>query len=168
MIRKSALVALFILAGVTLEVVVFGRIPLPGATPDLVAVIVVSLALAFGPRTGALAGFFGGLAIDIAPPADSPIGVSALVLSVAGLLVGLASDPGERSALASIGLAAGACAATLLVSAMVLGLVGSPRVAWADLGILLVTTAAYGAILSAFVIPLTLRVSRIGQPPVRI
>ena len=51
---------------------------------------------------------------------------------------------------------------------MVLGLVGSPRVAWADLGILLVTTAAYGAILAAFVIPLTLRVSRIGQPPVRI
>ena len=102
---------------------------------------------------------------------DSPAGatfVACSMQSLAGLLVGLASDPGERSALASIGLAAGACAATLLVSAMVLGLVGSPRVAWADLGILLVTTAAYGAILAAFVIPLTLRVSRIGQPPVRI
>ena len=167
MIGRVALVALLILLGVALEVSLLARLPLPGATPDLVTVLVVAIALAFGSTTGAISGVAAGLALSVAPPATGPIGISALVLGVVGYLVGLASDPEERGALPSIGLAAAACAGALAATSLLMGLVGSPGVQWSDLGLMVLTTAAYGAILGAFVIPLTIRAAKLVLPRVR-
>jgi rod shape-determining protein MreD len=144
---------------VTIEVTVLTRLPLPGATPDLVTVTVVALALALGPVPGAVVGFFAGLAVDISPPSDDPVGVTALVLTAVGFAIGLASSPEERSAWASVGLAAAACAGTTLAFALVTSLIGSPRVRWEEMGLLLATTALYGALLATFMVPLVLRLT---------
>ena len=50
------------------------RLPLPGATPDLLLLVVVALALAYGPGFGLVCGFGAGLAADLVPPADHEVG----------------------------------------------------------------------------------------------
>ncbi|NHA01794.1 rod shape-determining protein MreD [Nocardioides sp. W3-2-3] len=64
-----------------------------GVVPDVVLLVVVATALATDTRYGTLAGFFGGLLIDLAPPADHVAGRWALALMVVGYVVGrLAHD----------------------------------------------------------------------------
>ncbi len=157
--RQVVLAVLLIVFAVTIEVTVLTRLPVPGATPDLVTVTVVALALALGPVPGAVLGFFAGLAVDISPPSDDPVGVTALVLTAVGFTIGLAASPEERSAWASVGLAAAGCAGATLAFALVTSLIGSPRVRWEDMGLLLTTTALYGALLAAFMVPLVLRLT---------
>src|SRR5690348_16148633 len=61
------------------------RLPLPGATqPDLVLLLVTAIAVVTGPATGAITGFAGGLALDIAPPTAHYAGEYALILCLAG------------------------------------------------------------------------------------
>jgi rod shape-determining protein MreD len=80
-------VALF--AAVVLQLAVVNRAPLPlGAAPDLVLLTVAALAVCTGPMTGMLAGFFGGLALDIAPPAAHLAGEYALVFCLVGYACG--------------------------------------------------------------------------------
>ena len=62
---------------------------LPGATPDLVLLVVVALALADGPGFGCAVGFAGGLLLDLVPPADGTVGRWALVLTLVGWLAGM-------------------------------------------------------------------------------
>lgn len=166
--RQGVFAGLLLVLAVTVEYSVLSRLPLPGATPDLVTVTVVALALATRPVPGAIAGFAGGLAADIAPPAAGPVGVSALILMAVGFAVGLAADPQERSALTSVAIAAAACAGVTLAFAAITGLVGSARVRWEDMGMLLGTTALYGAVLAAFVLPGVLRLMAVLGPPARV
>lgn len=64
-----------------------------GVVPDLVLLVVVATALVTDTRYGVLTGFFAGLLLDIAPPADHLAGRWALALMVVGYVVGrLAHD----------------------------------------------------------------------------
>lgn len=64
-----------------------------GVVPDVVLLVVVATALATDTRYGTLAGFFAGLLLDLAPPADHIAGRWALALMVVGYVVGrLAHD----------------------------------------------------------------------------
>ena len=72
----------FVLVAVTVvfQLTVVDRIVFPGGSgPDLVLVEVAALALASGPLAGALTGFWGGLALDVAPPGSHFTGQDALV-----------------------------------------------------------------------------------------
>ena len=61
-------VALF--AAVLIQLTVVNGLPFPGGgTPDLVLLCVVALGLTGGTQAGLIAGFFAGLALDLAPPA---------------------------------------------------------------------------------------------------
>ena len=83
--RRFLLSALVLLAAVFLQLTVVGNLRLPGgAGPDLVLVTVAALAVTGGPLEGALAGFCGGLALDVAPPAIHLVGQDALVLCLVG------------------------------------------------------------------------------------
>jgi uncharacterized BrkB/YihY/UPF0761 family membrane protein len=66
----------------------------------------VAVALAGGPRAGAVAGFAAGLLADLAPPADHPAGRLALVFALVGYLAGLAREEASRSALLPIAIVA--------------------------------------------------------------
>jgi rod shape-determining protein MreD len=89
-ITRRVLVALLALVvAVTVQLVIVNRVALPGGgDPDLVLLVVTALAVSNGPMTGVLAGFFGGLALDVAPPGGHLAGEYALVFCLVGYACG--------------------------------------------------------------------------------
>jgi rod shape-determining protein MreD len=86
--------ALLVLAGL-LQVSILTPIEVASGHPDLVLVLVVALALLRGPLVGAVAGFWGGLVLDVA--AFGSLGLSSLVLTLAGYWSGRFGDATTRS-----------------------------------------------------------------------
>src|SRR4029453_3817436 len=78
-----------IVAAAVIQVSILTRLPLPGGTADLVLLVLIGIALARGPQTGAVAGFGAGLVVDLMPPADHGVGQYAFVLCLAGYLLGM-------------------------------------------------------------------------------
>jgi len=89
-LARVLLAAALVLAALAVQVAMLSRLPLPGATPDLVLLVVVALALAHGSTFGLMTGFLAGLATDLVPPAEHEVGRWAFVLTVLGYLAGLA------------------------------------------------------------------------------
>jgi rod shape-determining protein MreD len=117
-IAQALAIPVVLLLAVTLQLALVNRAPLPGgATPDLVLLAVAAIAVCTGPMTGMLAGFCGGLALDIAPPAAHLAGEYALVFCLVGYACGRARNAityatGEQTMVTSLtvmalGVAAG-------------------------------------------------------------
>jgi len=161
---RTALTAALIFTAVLLQLTVLPLLRLPGSTPDLVAVTVIALGFAAGPVRGAAAGFVAGLVLDLVPPADGLIGLSAVVLVVLGYLAGLLGRP-DRSPFVSVALTALLSAGVVLGFAMVGGIVGDPRVSWDRVPMLLLTQAGYALVLAPFVVPVVGALWRRVDPP---
>jgi rod shape-determining protein MreD len=80
--------ALVVLA-LVLQVAVFPHVAWDGIVPNFCLLIVVAAALVRGPAFAATLGFFAGLMLDLAPPADHVAGRWALALVVVGCVAGL-------------------------------------------------------------------------------
>lgn len=65
---RIALAALFLIVAVTVQTSLLPHIAVAGVSCDLVMIVVVALALSRGAEWGAIAGFLGGLMLDVAPP----------------------------------------------------------------------------------------------------
>jgi rod shape-determining protein MreD len=76
-----------VLLAVAVQSTVLARLTLLGVIPQLVLVVVVSLAYTDGARVGVTAGFFGGLLQDLLLP-QSILGLTALVYTLIGYAVG--------------------------------------------------------------------------------
>ena len=150
--RQIALVGVLIVTAVIVEVTLLSRLGLPGATPDLVVVTVVAIALALGPVPGAVSGFAAGVLLDLAPPADGVLGVSALVYLAIGYVSGLVIDPRDRTVPILVGLVGLAAGAAVLLTAALDTLLGSARVSWEAVPALALSGALYGVILAPLVI----------------
>ena len=111
--RRVTFALVAIVVAVVLQTALLDRLPFPGGSaPDLVLVLVVTLALASGPMEGMLVGFGAGLALDVAPPASNLLGLSALVFCLVGYGCGRLRGPLERSgwlplAVIALGVTAG-------------------------------------------------------------
>jgi len=153
-----------LLVAVLLQVGMLAILPLPGATPDLVLVLSAAVAIERGPGAGALAGFVGGLLIDLAPPAAHAAGQWALVLTVAGYVAGHLGDPRLRAGtrLVLVGVLAG-LATTAYVTLS--GLLGAPWPRFGDLALLAGSATAYGAAVAALVVPAATWVVRRSAAP---
>lgn len=151
-------------SAVVLQTVVLSRLPLPGATPDLVLLVVIGLALVQGPASGLVTGFAGGLLLDLVPPADGAVGRWALVLCLAGLVAGRYADSVERSAFLPLVLVASLSAATVLLYAGLGWLLGDPRVTLPALGRVLPTAVLYDVLLTPFVVPVVMALARRVEP----
>ncbi|MCU0266132.1 MAG: rod shape-determining protein MreD [Actinomycetia bacterium] len=149
---------------VVLQTVVLSRLPLPGATPDLVLLVVVGLALVQGPVSGLLTGFAGGLLLDLVPPADGAVGRWALVLCLAGLVAGRYADAVERSTILPLVVVAGLAAGSLLLYAGLGWLLGDPRVTLAAVARTLPTAVLYDVLLTPFVVPAVMALARRVEP----
>jgi len=108
-VRRILLSPLLLIAAVLGQLVVVNRLPLPGGggLPDVVLLVVAALGVSAGPVTGLLAGFAGGLAIDVAPPGGHLAGEYALVYCLVGYACGRTRDlvqgsSPDRSATASL------------------------------------------------------------------
>jgi rod shape-determining protein MreD len=85
-----------ILLATLLQVTIVPDLVLLGGRPDVVVLVVVSLALLRGPGAGAIAGFCAGLFVDAL--GLGVIGASSLVLVVVGWRVGLYGERGKETA----------------------------------------------------------------------
>ncbi|MBA2769883.1 MAG: rod shape-determining protein MreD [Sporichthyaceae bacterium] len=164
---RLLLAAVLVASALAAQVTLLNRLSLPGATPDLVLLVVVALALALGPTFGLVTGFTAGLALDLVPPADHEIGRWALVLTVIGYLAGLAQAETRRSAFVPLAVVALAAAASVLLYAGLGALMADASVTWVAVSGLLPTAVAYDVVLSAFALPAVLAaVHRVGPESV--
>jgi rod shape-determining protein MreD len=158
--RRMFLVALMLATAAVLQTTVLSRIPFPRATPDLVLLVIVGVALVLGPGSGAITGFAGGLLLDVLPPADSAVGRWALVLCVVGYLAGRASDAVEGSALLPLLVVAGCSALVILAYAAVGIVIGDGAVPVRAVVATLPAAVIYDVLLGAFVVPLVMKLTR--------
>jgi len=156
-VRKAWLAPVLLAAALVLQLTVLNRLHLPGGgVPDLMLVLVASLAMAEGPVPGMVTGFAVGLCLDLAPPGSQLIGQYALVFCLAGWAAGRLSRAADRSPLRALGLVACVVvAAEALVAG--LGLVLEPaQVTSADVRQVLPATIGYDLLLCPFVLYLVM------------
>jgi rod shape-determining protein MreD len=79
-------VALLVFVAAIVQVTILNATDVAGGVPDLLLVTLVSVSLLRGAITGALAGFFAGLLVDVATL--QTLGLTSLVLTVAGYWIG--------------------------------------------------------------------------------
>ena len=146
--------AVLIVVALVLQVSALSRLGLPGAVPDLLLVVVVGLAMVYGPTSGAVIGFAAGLCQDLAPPSDHAAGRYALVLCLAGYIAGhFDRRTNRRSVLLPVAVVVCAPARTPLAPALLGAVIGDATIGGADLGELVVTAVVYDAVLAPFVVP---------------
>lgn len=150
--RQALIIGGLILAAVIIEVTVLTRLGLPGATPDLVVVTIVAIALALGPTQGAVAGFTAGILLDLAPPGDTLLGVNAIVYVVIGFVTGVVVDPRDRTVPILIGIVALSAGAAAIATAAVDTLLGSDRIQWGDMAGIALSSALYAALMAPVVV----------------
>jgi len=148
-------------ATVVFQLTVVDRIVFPGGSgPDLVLVEVAALALASGPLAGALTGFWGGLALDVAPPGSHFTGQDALVFCLVGYACGLLADAssgdgvteGGHTALFEIVVtAAGAMCGEAMVALLGV-MLSDPRVTWSAITNVLPVAVVYDVVACPFVL----------------
>jgi rod shape-determining protein MreD len=161
---RVALTAVLVVVAIALQVTFLSRLPLPGATPDLVLLVVVATALSGGPTVGLLTGFAAGLAVDLVPPADHEVGRWAFVLTLVGYLAGLAQAETRRSAFVPLAVVATAAVGSVLLYAGLGALLDDPNVTWSAVTRLLPTAVVYDVVLSAFAVPAVLALSGRLEP----
>ncbi|HAN71791.1 MAG TPA: rod shape-determining protein MreD [Actinobacteria bacterium] len=164
--RQALIIGTFTLLAVLVELTLLTRLGIPGATPDLVVVTVVAIALAMGPVQGAVAGFVSGLLLDLAPPGDTLVGVNAIVYVAIGFITGVVVDPRDRTVPIMMGIVGLSTGAAVLVISGLDTMLGSDRVDWEQVPALALTSALYGLILAPGVILVVSWVVRKSTPEV--
>ncbi len=161
--RRVTFAVAAVLAAVLLQTVLLDRLPFPGGTaPDLVLVVVVTLALASGPMPGMLIGFGAGLALDVAPPASGLLGLSALVFCVVGYGCGRLRGPLERAAWLPLAAVALGVAAGEALYALVGMIFGDPDITWQSVRLVLPVAVIYDILLCPFVLYAVVRLGGYG------
>jgi rod shape-determining protein MreD len=116
--RSMLRVALVIFIVLMVQQTVMLALRVKGAHPDLLWLLPITAALLDGPETGAIVGFWSGLAFDLVLP--TPFGLSALVGCVLGYAVGsltTAADP-RATWLKPVAAAAGSVGADMLFAVL--------------------------------------------------
>ncbi|MFC1409816.1 rod shape-determining protein MreD [Streptacidiphilus sp. N1-12] len=161
-LHRILLSAVLVVVALVLQVSVFARLGLPGAVPDLLLLVVIGLALVYGPVGGCLVGFSAGLLADLAPPSDHAVGRYALVLCVLGYAAGLLRpENGQiRSVLTPLLVVGAAAFTATLLYAGVGALVGDTAARHVGIVSLLVTAVIYDMLLAPFVVPAVMALAR--------
>ncbi|RZS89787.1 rod shape-determining protein MreD [Motilibacter rhizosphaerae] len=161
---RAALLALLVLTAVLVQSVVLAPLHLPGATPDVVLLVVVGTAQAWGRLPGAVAGFAAGLAVDLLPPSDGAAGRWAAVLTVLGYAVGRTFEHVAAAPLRTLLAVVVAAPASVAGSALLGTLIGDPGVAWSRVPQVALAALAYDLVLTPLVVPAVQRLARTADP----
>jgi rod shape-determining protein MreD len=156
---RIGLAALFLIVAVTVQTSALTNIAVAGVTCDLTLIVVIALALSRGPEWGAIAGFVGGLMLDVVPPADHTAGRWALSLAIAGYVAGLIRRETSSGPVGPVGVALtvvlGTAISFFLYSATG-SLLHDPSVDWGEFGVRLGIAAGYDVVGAIVVIPLVM------------
>ena len=158
--RQVALALALVVPAVALEYGFLAGLRLPGATPDLLVVVVGSLAATCGAGVGAVSGFAGGMLLDLAPPADGLPGTWAALFTLIGYVIGSRDSLVLRGRLVVVLEVATAGVASVLGRMVLGGILGDPRVEWNNLPTLVMTEFLYALILAPFAMWLIVRLAR--------
>ena len=163
----AAVLAVALFAAVVIQLTVVNRLPLPGAAaPDLVLLLVTAIAVTTSPLSGAVTGFAGGLALDVAPPAAHYAGEYALVFCLAGYAAARVNSAiinmngGERDPIAAFTVMAAAAAAGEAGKAALGMLLSDPDVTGAVVARVLPGAILYDLLLAPLAFWLVSRVTR--------
>jgi len=161
---RGLVLAALVTAAVVLQVAVFSAVSYDGVVPNLALVVVVAAALVRGPEYAACLGFVGGLAIDLAPPADHVAGRWALALVVVGYLAGRVRPDAGTSAVTAV-LTVAACSfvgtSVFALSGMLLS---DPGIPVGEALRVIPVAVLYDVLVTPFVLPLLLRLFRRLEP----
>lgn len=138
------------------QTAVLSRLGLPGATPDLLLVVVLIIAFAAGPVPGTIVGFAAGLLVDVAPPASGSVGQTAAIYAAAAFLAGniQLAAVGEFDVWTVVALA-GLASAVVVVQLAAGALLGSIAVTWTLVPLIVVTQFVYcAALCAALLVPI--------------
>ncbi len=155
----AAALALLVAVYLQVALAIDGRVL--GAVADLAVIVIVAIALRYGPAWGALAGFAAGLVFDVA--LQLPLGSSSLVLTPIGWAVGAFARTRRRISLGMAVVVAGAAAlAHALGDSAVEAAVAGQPVAWVDLAVTAVAATMFTVLVSIALLPVLRRV--LGVP----
>jgi rod shape-determining protein MreD len=166
----AVVLAVALLAAVIVQLTVVNRLPLSGdAWPDLVLLVVTAIAVFTSPLAGALAGFAGGLALDVAPPALHYAGEDALVFCLAGwgaarVNRAIRDARGERDQVVAFAVMAGAAAAGEAGKAALGMMLSDPDVTGTVASRVLPIAILYDLLAAPFVFWLVARITRGADP----
>ena len=166
----AVVLAVALFAAVIVQLTVVNRLPLPGdAWPDLVLLVVTAIAVCTSPLAGALAGFAGGLALDVAPPAIHYAGEYALVFCLAGwgaarVIRAIRDARGERDQVVAFAVMAGAAAAGEAGKAALGMMLSDPDMTGTVASRMLPTAILYDLLAAPFVFWLVARITRGADP----
>jgi rod shape-determining protein MreD len=163
-VPRLVLATTLLVTAAVLQVTVVNIWGLPGGGPDLVLLVVVSLAVVQGPLAGAVTGFFAGLLVDLVPPASDHVGQWALVLCVTGYLAGQLRSDTRRSALQVVALVVVLSALAVLGYTAVATLFGAVAPTGRELTSVLLGTVLYDLLLAPFVVPAVMGLARRAEP----
>jgi rod shape-determining protein MreD len=154
---RAVVIAAVVALAVVLQVTFFAHLSFGGVVPNLALLVVVAAALVRGPEFAAVLGFLGGLAVDLAPPADHVAGRWALALVVVGYVAGrVRQDAGTSVPAAVVTVAASSFVGTSLfaLSGMLLQ---DPAVPVAEALRVVPVAVVYDVLVTPFVLPLAMR-----------
>src|SRR3954452_21822543 len=161
---RALVLTLVLVAAVVLQVAVFSAFSLDGVVPNLALLVVVAAALVRGPEFAAVLGFLGGLAVDLAPPADHVAGRWALALVVVGYLAGRVRHDAGTSALAAV-ITVAACSfvgtSLFALSGMLLD---DPAIPAGEALTVIPIAVLYDVLVTPFVLPVVMRLFWRMQP----
>jgi rod shape-determining protein MreD len=161
---RALVAAVVLVLAVVLQVAVFSVMSFDGVVPNLALLVVVAAALVRGPEIAAVLGFAGGLAIDLAPPADHVAGRWALSLVVVGYLAGRVRHDAGTSAVAAL-LTVGASSfigtSVFALSGMLLH---DPAIPVAEALRVIPVAVVYDVLVTPFVLPPLMRLFRRLKP----
>lgn len=156
--RRFAAFSFLMLGAVLLQTTLFERATLFGVAPDLILVVVISLALLEGPTLGAVSGFGAGLLRDL--HLEAPKGITGLAYLVVGYVVG-SVRPYVQSTSVFLPVAAvfvGSLAGSALYE-VVSVLLGARPHSVGRVASVVFLTAAYNTLLAPFVYPLVRKIT---------
>lgn len=152
-----------ILGAALLQVAIAPYIAVGSIVPNLLLLVVVTLALVEGPRAGASAGFAAGLVFDLL--GSGPMGPMALVLTVVGYVTGsLQVNMFAEGWLLPATVVFLGGLVTEVSYGLVLMLLGSGAPFWATFGHVMVPGAVYNGALALLIYPWLARRLRRDRP----
>ncbi|MEY2778301.1 MAG: rod shape-determining protein MreD [Actinomycetota bacterium] len=151
-IYKYVALIVTVLIGIVFQPTLLARLSLPGATPDLVLVIVCCWAITKGPAVGAIAGFIAGLFLDVVPPGNNLIGVASIFLALIGYAIGIAGSGPSRSVVRPL-LISGIGATTFFLFRTIWALISGSDITLYNFSVNFITQGIYAAALAIFIYP---------------
>jgi rod shape-determining protein MreD len=164
-VARVAAVAALVVVALALQSTVLARLTLLGVIPQLVLVVVVSLAYTDGERVGVVVGFTGGLLQDLLLPPQSILGLTAFVYTFVGYAAGTLRQYAPADSVWTPVFAVAAASAVAEFGYALLSIImGRPWVSLVYTAKVSGLVILYNTLLTPFVFPLTRRVADRFRP----